>query len=115
VPLPHLSGGNARHWLEPRIDGLFHIIIGKEETNSIGNDDELDDAENREVTFLEQNLTEGLMSRRGTRYGEVTVFMSVPEGLSRGSETREKTKRKTHFWRLKWPLAIRGGSCPRSP
>jgi hypothetical protein len=30
-----------------------------------------------EVTFLEQNLTEGLMSKRGTRYGEVTVFMSI--------------------------------------
>jgi hypothetical protein len=37
-----------------------------------------------EVTFLEQNLTEGLMSKRGTRYGEVTVFMSIDGRRRRG-------------------------------
>jgi hypothetical protein len=46
-----------------------------------------------EVTFLEQNLTEGLMSKRGTRYGEVTVFMSIDGRRRRGWEL-EQRKRK---------------------
>jgi hypothetical protein len=90
MPLPQWR--QRHHWFEQKKSTAS--TIGKEEKgkqNRIRKRREMHAEE--EVTFLEQNLTEGLMSKRGTRYGEVTVFMSIGGRRRRGWEL-EQRKRK---------------------